>query len=127
MRISNAERQDIADTLSKHFAEGRLDSDEFDERVNKVMNAKTRADVAGVLDDLPRLGPPPPEPRPRRPFRLGQWAPVLLLLLLVASVLAVPPHLHVPWLLVGIVAFVLWHRFRRRHYSRRRDLASRSW
>jgi hypothetical protein len=127
MRISNAERQDIADTLSKHFAEGRLDSDEFDERVSKVMNAKTRGDVAGVLDDLPRFAPPPPEPRPRRPFRLGQWTLALLLLLLVASVVAVPPHFHVPWLLVGIVAFLLWHRFRRRHYWRRRDLASRGW
>lgn len=127
MRISNAERQDIADTLSKHFAEGRLDSDEFDDRVGKVMNAKTRGDVAGLLDDLPRFGPPPPQPRPRRPFGLGQWVLPLLLLFFVASVLAVPAYVHVPWLLVGIVAFLLWHRFRRRHYWRRRDLASRSW
>jgi hypothetical protein len=124
MRISHAERQDIADTLSKHFAEGRLDSDEFDERVGRVMNAKTRGDLAGVLDDLPRLGPPPPEPRRRRP--LGQWVLALLLLLFVASFLA-PPHVHVPWLLIGIVAFLVWHRFRGRRYWRRRDLASRGW
>ncbi|TMM15912.1 MAG: DUF1707 domain-containing protein [Actinobacteria bacterium] len=125
LRISNAERHEIADALSKHFAEGRLDSEEFDERVGRVMNAKTRGDVAGVLDDLPRLGPPPP-PAPRhRP--VGQWVLALLLLLFVASIAAVPAHVHVPWLLIGIVGLLVWHRFRRRHYWRRRDLASRPW
>ncbi len=125
LRISNAERHDIADTLSKHYAEGRLDSDEFDERVSRVMNAKTRGDVAGVLDDLPRLGAPPPEPRPRR--SLGPWVLALLLVVLVAGIAAIPPHIHLPWLLIGILAFVVWHRFRRRHYWRRRDLAPREW
>jgi hypothetical protein len=125
LRISNAERQDIADTLSKHYAEGRLDSNEFDERVSRVMNAKTRGDVAGVLDDLPRLGPPAPEPRPRR--RLGPWILALLLVIFVASIAAVPSYIHVPWLLIGILVFLVWHRVRRRHYWRRHDLASRGW
>ena len=125
MRISNAERNEIADTLSKHYAEGRLDSNEFDERVGRVMNAKTRGDVAGVLDDLPRLGTPEPPPTRRRP--LGQWVLALVLLLVVASAVAVPPHVHVPWLLIGVVAFLLWHRGRRRRYWRHRDLASRGW
>jgi hypothetical protein len=123
MRISNTERNEIADILSKHFAEGRLDSDEFDERVGKVMNAKTRGDLAGLLDDLPSPGPPPREPRPRRP--LGHWILVLVLVLLVASALAVPPHLHVPWLLIGIVALVLWRKSRHRYRWHRHDLASR--
>jgi hypothetical protein len=125
LRISHTERNEIADTLSKHYAEGRLDSTEFDERVGRVMNAKTRGDVAGVLDDLPGLGPPAPprrEPRRRRP---GQWVLALLLVLFVASFLAVPTH--VPWLLVGIVGLLVWHRFRGRRYWRRRDLASRQW
>jgi hypothetical protein len=121
MRISHAERNEIADTLSKHYAEGRLDSNEFDERVGRVMDAKTRGDVAGVLDDLPRIGAPPPPPRRHRPIR--QWVLALLLVLVVASFLAVPPYVHVPWVLVGIVAFLLWHRFRWRYYRRHRDLA----
>jgi Domain of unknown function (DUF1707) len=123
MRISHAERNEIADVLSKHYAEGRLDSNEFEERVGRVMNAKTRSDVAGVLDDLPRLGPAAPPPRRRRP--IGQWVLALLLLLFVAGFLAAPPH--VPWLLVGIVALLVWHRFRGRRYWRRRDFASRPW
>jgi hypothetical protein len=123
MRISHAERNEIADTLSKHYAEGRLDSDEFDERVGRVMNAKTRGDVVGVLDDLPGIGSPAPHPPRRRP--IGHWFIALLLVLFVAGLVAMPPH--VPWLLVGIVAFLLWNRFRWRHYRRQRDLASRSW
>ncbi|HEY1634305.1 MAG TPA: DUF1707 domain-containing protein [Acidimicrobiales bacterium] len=123
MRISHAERNEIADTLSKHYAEGRLDSDEFDERVGRVMNAKTRGDVVGVLDDLPGIGSPAPSPPRRRPIR--HWFIALLLVLFVAGLVAMPPH--VPWLLVGIVAFLLWNRFRWRHYRRQRDLASRSW
>ncbi len=123
LRISHAERNEIADTLSKHYAEGRLDSNEFEERVGRVMNAKTRGDVAGVLDDLPGLGSPAPPPRRRRPP--GQWLLALLLVLFVASFIAVPPH--VPWLLVGIVALLFWHRCRGRRYWRRRDLASRPW
>ena len=122
MRISNTERNEIADILSKHFAEGRLDSDEFEERVGKVMNAKTRGDLAGLLDDLPRLGPPPPEPRRRRP--IGYWVLVLLLALFVASALAIPPHVHVPWLLIGIVALVLWRKTRHRNRWHRHDVVS---
>jgi hypothetical protein len=49
----------------------------------------------------------------------------LLLVLLVAGFLAAPPH--VPLLLIGIVALLVWHRFRGRRYWRRRDLASRPW
>jgi Flp pilus assembly protein TadB len=122
MRISNTERNEIADILSKHFAEGRLDSDEFEERVGKVMNAKTRGDLAGLLDDLPRLGPPPREPRRRRP--IGYWILVLVLALFVASALAIPPHVHVPWLLIGIVALVLWRKTRHRNRWHRHDVVS---
>jgi Flp pilus assembly protein TadB len=122
MRISNTERNEIADILSKHFAEGRLDSDEFEERVGKVMSAKTRGDLAGLLDDLPRLGPPPREPRRRRP--IGYWILVLVLALFVASALAIPPHVHVPWLLIGIVALVLWRKTRHRNRWHRHDVVS---
>ena len=90
LRISHAERNEIADVLSKHYAEGRLDTNEFEERVGRVMNAKTRGDVAGVLDDLPGLGSPTPPPRRRRP--LGQWVLALLLVLFVAGFVAAPPH-----------------------------------
>jgi hypothetical protein len=53
LRLSDAERAEYADVLGKHFADGRLDKTEYDERVSRVMSAKTRADLQGLFDDLP--------------------------------------------------------------------------
>src|SRR5580693_10186965 len=53
LRVSDAERQAVADRLGEHFAEGRLDQAEFDERAGRAMSAKTRADLSGLFDDLP--------------------------------------------------------------------------
>ena len=58
MRVSDAERQAVADRLAEHFASGRLDQEEFDERVSRAMRAKTRADLTGLFDDLPESGQP---------------------------------------------------------------------
>lgn len=56
LRVSDAERHEVVDALSKHFADGRLDQTEFDERMGKAMSAKTRADLSGLLVDLPTFG-----------------------------------------------------------------------
>ena len=56
MRVSDAERQAVADRLAEHFSSGRLDQEEFDERVSRAMSAKTRADLNGLFDDLPESG-----------------------------------------------------------------------
>jgi Domain of unknown function (DUF1707) len=55
IRCSDAERQEMVDKLSKHFADGRLDEVEFDDRMGKAMAAKTRGNLAGLLNDLPPL------------------------------------------------------------------------
>jgi hypothetical protein len=57
IRVAEAERTEVADRLAVHFAEGRLDRAEFDERVAQAMNAKTRGDLSGLFDDLPEPGP----------------------------------------------------------------------
>jgi len=53
LRVSDAERADIADRLARHYGEGRLDISEFDERVTRAMSAKTVGDFQGLFDDLP--------------------------------------------------------------------------
>jgi hypothetical protein len=67
MRVSDADRADVADRLAKHYSHGRLDQAEFDERLDRAMRAKTRADLVVLLADLPEGEPPPPEDgsRPR--------------------------------------------------------------
>jgi Flp pilus assembly protein TadB len=54
MRISDAERADVADLLSKHYGDGRLDQAEFNQRLDQAMRAKTYADLGGLFADLPR-------------------------------------------------------------------------
>jgi hypothetical protein len=58
MRVSDAERSEVADLLGRHYSDGRLDKQEFDERVSRAMSAKTRADLDGLFDDLPDTGAP---------------------------------------------------------------------
>ena len=53
MRASNAERDAVAGRLQDAFAEGRLDDDEFDERMRAALTAKTHAELDRVLTDLP--------------------------------------------------------------------------
>jgi hypothetical protein len=55
MRVSDAERAEVADRLARHFADGRLDQAEFDERASRAMAAKTVGDLQGLFDDLPGL------------------------------------------------------------------------
>jgi hypothetical protein len=79
LRVSDAERQAVTDRLAEHFADGRLDQAEFDDRVGRAMNAKTRADLSGLFSDLPETGAPAVPEGPRRRHR----HPILLLVLLV--------------------------------------------
>ena len=53
IRVSDAERGAVAELLGQHYADGRLDQAEFDERVSRTMAAKTRGDLAGLFGDLP--------------------------------------------------------------------------
>jgi|HubBroStandDraft_2_1064218.scaffolds.fasta_scaffold133126_2 hypothetical protein len=108
LRVSDAERQQVVDRLADHFAEGRLDQAEFDERSSRAMNAKTRADLGGLFDDLPETGAPAVPELPRRRRR----HPILTLVLIVLIALAVAHVLAwaawgVPWLWLGLLAVAL--------------------
>src|ERR1700727_732325 len=69
LRVSDAERQAVADRLGEHFAEGRLDQAEFDERAGRAMSAKTRAALCGLFDDLPDMNTRPQTGPPAVPVR----------------------------------------------------------
>jgi Domain of unknown function (DUF1707) len=57
IRVSDAERNAVAERLGAHYSDGRLDQAEFDERVSRAMSAKTRGDLYGLFDDLPDTEP----------------------------------------------------------------------
>ncbi len=110
LRASDDERNAVADKLSRHYAEGRLDEVEFKSRLDTAMSATTRGDLNGLFDDLPRLPSeaPPPPPRHRR---LLPWVFVVILVAIaVGATMPFYPMFHVPWFLLAVVAFFLWRR-----------------
>ena len=53
MRVSDAERDAAATGLREHFASGRLNQDELDQRLTAVFAAKTRGELNALFTDLP--------------------------------------------------------------------------
>jgi hypothetical protein len=103
LRVSDAERQSVTDRLAEHFADGRLDQAEFDDRVGRAMNAKTRADLSGLFSDLPETGAP--AVADRAPGRRRRH-PVLLFVLLVL-IIAATAHAVLPWLWIAFLGVAL--------------------
>jgi hypothetical protein len=114
IRISDADRERVAARLREHFAEGRLSSDELDERITATLSAKTYGDLRAVMADLPDSAPVPPGPPHGSqvpPWAVGHWAvvprgPRLMPLLIVVFIAA----LVIPgagWLFFAFVKFAL--------------------
>jgi hypothetical protein len=134
IRVSDAERQAVADRLGAHFADGRLDQAEFDERVTRTMAAKTRGDLEGLFDDLPDLEPTgaPGSARtggsagpstPYRPRRRGGILRPLALVILVLVAASATWHavasIYIPWFWITVLALVVL--FATRSSRARRD------
>jgi hypothetical protein len=124
MRVSDAERSQVSETLSKHYSEGRLDEAEFNERLHKAMSAKTRGDLSGLLVDLPPVAAATPVVATRR--HRGRFGLLVIAVFLFFMALSSPVWAwrwgiwHFPWLLVAIVFFVIWRisHAGRGHYHR---------
>jgi hypothetical protein len=122
MRVSDAERSEMADTLSKHFADGRLDETEFKVRLDKAMAAKTRRDLSGLLKDLPALHPEPVRPKHLFVRRVWWTFSAVAIFGMAIAIFSVMTPAHFPWGVVLIVLAVLWFRrsgryaFRHHHH-----------
>ncbi|WP_371656962.1 MULTISPECIES: DUF1707 domain-containing protein [unclassified Streptomyces] len=60
MRASDAERERVAEALRDAVAEGRLDMEEFEERLEATYKARTHGELAPLVRDLPAPGVRPP-------------------------------------------------------------------
>ncbi|MER5629701.1 DUF1707 domain-containing protein [Streptomyces nitrosporeus] len=56
MRASDAERERIAETLREAVAEGRLEMDEFEQRLDATYKARTHGELEPLVRDLPAPG-----------------------------------------------------------------------
>lgn len=59
IRASDQDRDRVANILREHHAVGRLDADEFSERLDKAFAAKTMGDLEALTSDLPAVDPYP--------------------------------------------------------------------
>jgi Flp pilus assembly protein TadB len=55
IRVSDTEREAVAAQLREHYAQGRLTTDELNERLDRAFASKTRTELAAVTSDLPYL------------------------------------------------------------------------
>jgi Domain of unknown function (DUF1707) len=131
LRASDAERTEVADRLSRHYQDGRLDQAEFNERLDRAMNAKTRADFNGLFADLPDLPDAPDQQggqakpplgtavRPRRPAPniLLQFGTIALAVVLAVALAHSVLHTWLFWLVIAFFAF-LWLRNEDRRHRR---------
>jgi hypothetical protein len=110
MRVSDEDREQVADRLARAHGEGRLTLAEYDERVRAAHGAVVRDDLAPLLTDLPPAVPDRAQAATRpRPARGG---------------FPVPPGFPVPlnlpeqpgglrgavgvWASVGLVNVLIW-------------------
>jgi hypothetical protein len=110
LRVSDAERTEVADLLAQHYGDGRLDQAEFDQRLEQAMHARTYRELSGLFDDLPGTdGPGGTEvtegPRPRPQIHRG------LLLILAITVAFFVGHALVwslgPWPWIGLLCLIV--------------------
>lgn len=56
MRASDAERERIAEILREAVAEGRLEMEEFEQRLDAAYKARTHGELEPIVRDLPAVG-----------------------------------------------------------------------
>jgi hypothetical protein len=54
IRVSDADREAVVDSLRQHAGDGRLTVDELTQRIDQAYNAKTVSQLEAVQADLPR-------------------------------------------------------------------------
>ncbi|MFD6953077.1 hypothetical protein A6A08_00475 [Nocardiopsis sp. TSRI0078] len=101
MRTSDAERDRVAQLLQEHFAQGRLDHEEFTDRLGRVYKARTAGELATVTGDLPERDLADVRGAGARQEEFAVAPPISLR----------DPALMVPWALyagVNLLCFVIW-------------------
>ena len=105
-RIGDTDRERAMSDLAGHYADGRLDHEEYDERLDAIWTARTRADLAVLFSDLPRPQATRP-PVPARPAarsggpRRFPLLPIIAVLVLLSALTEAPF-----WLLIFPLVFL---------------------
>jgi Domain of unknown function (DUF1707) len=111
LRVSDAEREAVVERLRGAGAEGRLDPDELGERVAAADRARTHADLAALVADLPE---PPRPPAPRVPGdelrrRLATFLPPNIICVVIWAATNPGGYFWPMWVMLGTgIGLVCW-------------------
>ena len=78
LRVSDADREQVAERLRDAAGEGRLTVEELDERVEAAYNARTGADLAPLTADLPEPAPGEHAPTRRGAGKTRRWTVAIM-------------------------------------------------
>jgi hypothetical protein len=112
LRAADADRERVAERLRQGHAEGRLDIDELQERLERCYESKTLGELRELVSDLPRLDV---EEDQRRSFGwMGLWrwpiaplVPILAGLIVISAIAGHHAGHHVFWLWIPLL-FLFW-------------------
>ena len=90
LRVGEVERAAACDALAEHFAAGRLDPAELDDRIARAVGARTQGDLRVLFADLRPRRPVPdlPADRPRAERSSGPAVPALVTVVVLCLLLA---------------------------------------
>jgi hypothetical protein len=114
LRAADADREAIAEGIRRSHAEGRLDTDELQHRLERCYEAKTLGELDELVTDLPREGPDERAQGPRLGPLRWRLAPLIPILIALIAICAVTHH-HAFWLLIPLVFLayrMCWWRWR---------------
>ncbi|WP_436491886.1 DUF1707 SHOCT-like domain-containing protein [Actinokineospora sp. HUAS TT18] len=116
LRVGTAEREAAIAELGDHFAAGRLEVDEYEQRCGIAANARTQAELRALFDDLPAKDvavavPADPlvrndNPKSAKAMIVG-FAAVALVGVVVVVAITSTWILLAPLLLVGAILFMM--------------------
>ncbi len=125
LRASDADRTAVGDILRREHVAGRLDADEYADRYGRCLEAKTYAQLDGLITDLPEGAEPSFRGAPAAvtapAWSGGQWyagrrrawrVPIIAWIALVAALIAVSgvtgAWIAVPLIFFFIVRPLMW-------------------
>jgi hypothetical protein len=83
-RVGDSDREATADRLRHHHAEGRIDMEEFQDRLDRCYQATKAGQLQDLVADLPR--DPRPVPRQWGRLRLFPLVPILIAIVAISAV-----------------------------------------
>jgi hypothetical protein len=111
MRIGDLERDAAVRTLGEHYAAGRLTREEYDERSDAALRARTDSELRPLFVDLPRATDRRTASGTdiRRTARPRTWlsTPLLPILAVLAVLVAVSSG---AWWLLFVLGWLFWSR-----------------